>query len=90
MKQIGLAIAGYQLSKTVFPPSNTDELFIWDDFSRERNHSWASLIMPYVEETALRDRINFKISSMNAANQPAAGTMVSIYRCPSYIGPTAD
>src|SRR5688500_3297434 len=31
VKQIGLAIAGYETSKKVFPPSGTDELLVWDD-----------------------------------------------------------
>ena len=87
MKQIGLAIAQYQLSKTAYPASNTNDVFNWDDGRHELNHSWASLIMPHVEESALKDKINFKISSMDAANQPSAGTIVPIYRCPSYIGP---
>ena len=34
MKQIGLAIAQYELSKNVYPPSSTDELFVWDDGER--------------------------------------------------------
>jgi prepilin-type N-terminal cleavage/methylation domain-containing protein len=87
MKQIGLAIAGYQLAKTVYPPSNSDDVFEWNAGGRLRNHSWASLIMPYVELSPLHDSINFKISSMAPANQPAAGTVVPIYRCPSYAGP---
>ena len=86
MKQIGLAIAGYQLAKTVYPASNTDELFIWDTGGQLRNHSWASLIMPYVELDALQDAIDFSISAMDAANQAAAATVVPIYRCPSLHG----
>jgi prepilin-type N-terminal cleavage/methylation domain-containing protein len=88
MKQIGLAIAQYQLAKTVYPPSNTNEVWFWDNGRSELNHSWASLIMPYVEESALKDKINFSISALETANQPAAGTIVSIYRCPSYVGPS--
>ena len=87
MKQIGLAIAHYQLSKTVYPPSTTDELFVWDDGGQLRNHSWASLITPFLEEGALHDKIDFTISAMDLTNRPAAGTTVSVYRCPSYIGP---
>jgi prepilin-type N-terminal cleavage/methylation domain-containing protein len=86
MKQIGLAIQGYQLAKKVFPASNTDELFIWNIESELPNHSWASVIMPYVEMQTLSDQINFNISSVGGANRPAAGTVVSIYRCPSYTG----
>jgi hypothetical protein len=87
MKQIGLAITNYQATKMVFPPSNPDELLIWADDDGLGNHSWASLIMPYVEETSLHDRINYKVSSMDTVNQPAAGVSVAIYRCPSYLGP---
>jgi len=34
MKQIGLAIANYESSKGVYPPSSTDELLVWDDGGR--------------------------------------------------------
>src|SRR3954470_4298493 len=57
MKQIGLAIAQFELSKKVYPPSNTDEVWAWDDGKSDLNHSWASVIMPYVEESALKDKI---------------------------------
>jgi type II secretory pathway pseudopilin PulG len=87
MKQIGLAIAQYELSKKTYPPSNTDDIWNWDMFPTERNHSWASVIMPYIEESALKDKINFSISSLDPAIQSAAGTIVPIYRCPSYTGP---
>jgi prepilin-type N-terminal cleavage/methylation domain-containing protein len=86
VKQIGLAIQGFQLAKKVYPPSDTDELFIWDIESELPNHSWASVIMPYVEMQTLSDRMNFKVSSVGDVNRPAAGTIVSIYRCPSYTG----
>src|SRR5438128_474927 len=88
MKQIGLAIAQYQLVKTVYPASNTNEIWAWDDGRSELNHSWASLIMPYVEESALKDKINFSISALETVNQPAAGTIVAIYRCLSFTGPS--
>jgi prepilin-type N-terminal cleavage/methylation domain-containing protein len=86
MKQIGLAISQYELAKKVYPPSGTDEILIWDSGRNDLNHSWASLIMPYVEESTLQDKINFKISALETANQPAAATVVPIYRCPSYSG----
>jgi hypothetical protein len=87
MKQIGLAIEGYLLTYGVYPSSNTDDVLNWDTEGRLRNHSWGSLIMPYAELEALRDSIDFSLSSMHADNRPAAATVVSIYRCPSYDGP---
>jgi prepilin-type N-terminal cleavage/methylation domain-containing protein len=87
MKQIGLAIAQFELTKGVYPASNTDDIFTWDDGTNELNHSWASVIMPYIEESALKDKVNFTVSAMETVNQPAAGTVVPTYRCPSYTGP---
>jgi hypothetical protein len=86
MKQIGLAIAGFELSQSVYPSSNTDDVFNWDTEGRLRNHSWASLIMPYVELGALMTTIDFSRSAMHIVNRSAAGTIVSIHRCPSYDG----
>src|SRR5688572_13967317 len=92
MKQMGVAIAGYQLTNTVFPSSNTDDVFSWDAGGRLPNHSWGSLILPYIEMTALESSINYSISAMHADNRRAAATIVPIYRCPAYTGPdfTAD
>src|SRR4051794_10949751 len=41
MKQIGLSIAQFQLSKGVYPASNTDDVWDWIDEPTEPNHSWA-------------------------------------------------
>jgi prepilin-type N-terminal cleavage/methylation domain-containing protein len=86
MKQIGLAIENYESSKGVYPPSSTDELFVWDDGGSLPNHSWASLILPYFEEAALNDLIDYSVSAMAPKNQAAAGKVIPMYRCPSYLG----
>jgi prepilin-type N-terminal cleavage/methylation domain-containing protein len=87
LKQIGLAIAQYQLAKEVYPSSNTDNLFTWDAAGALRNHSWASLIMPYAELSTLNNTIDYSVSAMKPANASTAATIVPMYRCPSYIGP---
>jgi Tfp pilus assembly protein PilE len=87
LKQIGMAILHYQLAQGVFPSSNTDNLFTWDTSGALRNHSWASVIMPYAELTGLNRTIDYSVSAMLPANQLAAATVVPMYRCPSYIGP---
>ena len=87
VKQIGLAIAHYQLARTVFPSSNTDDLFTWDSGGALHNHSWGSLILQYAEQTGLNKTIDYTVSAMKPANQSAAATVVAMYRCPSYGGP---
>ncbi len=87
MKQIGLAIAHYQLAKEVYPPSSTDNLLVWDAAGTLRNHSWASLIMPYAEMSTLNNTIDYSVSAMKGVNAAPAATIVPMYRCPSYTGP---
>ena len=91
LKQIGLAIANYQLSQTAYPPSSSDDLADVLDFeiyqSEETRHSWASLILPYLEETAIADRIDRTAHALTGTNRAAATTFVPLYRCPSYVGP---
>src|SRR5262245_59898913 len=52
-KQVGLAIASYQLANGVLPASNSSELpatASTSEWQFSHNHSWASVILPYAEE----------------------------------------
>jgi prepilin-type N-terminal cleavage/methylation domain-containing protein len=91
LKQVGLAIANYQLANKLYPPSSSDSLknaldFAIDDVG-ERRHSWASYLLPYLEETPLADAINRSIHALVGQNETVAATIVPIYRCPTYTGP---
>jgi hypothetical protein len=91
LKQIGLAIANYQLVHKEFPPSSSDTLENALDFSihttGESRHSWGSFILPFIEESVLEDTIDRKAHALSARNEPAASQIIAVYRCPSYIGP---
>jgi hypothetical protein len=91
VKQIGLAIANYQLSQKLYPPSSSDTLdnaldFTFDDRTETR-HSWASFILPYIEMSDVADTIDRKRHALAVNNLPAAATEMPMYRCPSYTGP---
>ena len=87
MKQIGLAIHHYEPAFSVFPPSSTSDLSLWGGLGRgSHNHSWASLILPYLEQSNFADFIDYSISAMHPTNQDAASTVVSVYRCAAYTG----
>ena len=84
LKQIGLAIENYQLAKEVYPPSSTHDVTThWDLLEQ---HSWASLILPYLEQDNLSDEIDYSQDLRYSANRLAASTIVPLYRCPSYTG----
>ena len=90
LKQIGLAFHQYEGQRLVYPPSSTTfvENGIWSQSPQSYHlHSWASMILPQLEQANLAGQVNYQLSSLDAANQPAASTVIPVYRCPSYIGP---
>jgi len=94
LKQIGLALHNYESTATVFPPSNTSGLTkgVWGYPGTGPNdpnihlHSFASLILPYVDQASLYGTIDYNVSSLAPANRTAASKVLAFYRCPSYSG----
>ncbi len=91
LKQIGLAIANYQLTQKTLPASCTEGLEEQFEFTRDpadaRRHSWASLILPYLENTSLADTINRSEHAVFGENGAIASTVMPLFRCPTYTGP---
>lgn len=94
VKQIGLALQNYESNTKVFPPSSTSGLTkgVWGypgSGPSDPNihlHSFASLILPYVDQTSLYRTIDYNVSSLAPANRTAAAKVLPFYRCPSYSG----
>ena len=91
LKQIGLAIANFQLTKGAYPPSSSDGLQSALGLSiqpgDETRHSWGSFILPYVELSVVADSIDRSKHALLGKNRLAASTIVPVYRCPSFVGP---
>lgn len=94
LKQTGLAIHNYEGSNRVFPPSSTSGFGrgVWGypgtgpSDPNVHLHSFASLILPYVDGANLYNQINYNVSSLDPANRQSAEQVLSFYRCPSYAG----
>ena len=90
LKQMGVALHNYHQSHRRLPPASTSpvDAGVWNIHSdpRVHLHSWASLILPYVEDTSLHGIIDYRVSSLDPANRRAAETVLSLYRCPSFVG----
>lgn len=86
LKQIGLGITLYQETNEVYPPSNSEELQAEPQL--RFYHSWASYILPNLEQGALFDAIDFSQHIAVPTNLAAGATVVPIYRCPAYSGPS--
>ena len=68
MKQLGLALHNYHDTYKKFPPET-----IWlgnpkgtqSTAGDQRNYTWCTLILPFMEQQTLHDRINFSIPALN-------------------------
>jgi len=89
LKQIGLALHNYVSSFNVFPPGSTSiiDYGVWSSNpSQYHVHSWASLILPNLDQTNLYNQVNYNISALDPSNAAAASQKIAAYRCPSYVG----
>jgi prepilin-type processing-associated H-X9-DG protein len=81
LKQIALALENYQQAYNALPPAHTV------DATGQPLHSWRTLLLPYLEEEALYRTIDLSKPWYDPANAKALETSLSIFRCPTAVGP---
>ena len=89
LKQIGLALMSYESTFSVLPPSSTSQIDygVWSPSPTQYHlHSWASLILPNLEQGNLQKLVNYGVSALHADNYNAAAALLPVYRCPSFDG----
>jgi prepilin-type N-terminal cleavage/methylation domain-containing protein/prepilin-type processing-associated H-X9-DG protein len=100
LKQIGLAIAGYEashgcivsgylsaagpLSSFGVPGYNPDP----ETNDNGPGWGWLALLLPYVEQTALANAINFNLPTWVVQNSTVVTVQMNVYLCPSANNPT--
>ncbi|EMI16177.1 protein containing DUF1559 [Rhodopirellula maiorica SM1] len=77
MKQIGLALHNYHATYNTLPPAYTV------DANGRPMHSWRSIILPFMEQQALYEQIDFSKPWDAPENQAVSLTVVPSYSCPS-------
>ena len=82
LKQIGLALHNYHDKYQAFPPAYTV------DASGKPLHSWRTLILPFVDQQSLYDKIDLSKPWDDPANAEAFKTRPQVYSCPSVNGPS--
>ncbi|MEO8165611.1 MAG: DUF1559 domain-containing protein [Betaproteobacteria bacterium] len=94
LKQIALALHNYHDTLKVFPPSSLSGFGkgVWNypgtgpTDPNIRLHSFASLLLPYLEQANIQDQINYNVSALDPANHAMASQVLPFYRCPSFSG----
>jgi prepilin-type processing-associated H-X9-DG protein len=77
LKVIGLALHNYEMTYGCLPPGYTV------DADGKRLHSWRTLILPFLEQQALYEKIDLSKPWDDPANKEALETYVNTYDCPS-------
>jgi prepilin-type processing-associated H-X9-DG protein len=80
LKQIALAMHNYHDTYKAFPPAYTV------DEDGNRLHSWRTIILPFMEQSALYDQIRLDEPWDSAHNAQFSETIISQYKCPSNPG----
>ena len=94
LKQMGLALHNYHSTHLTFPPGFISTLMDpnWQydtgntrSFPEERGPGWSffALLLPYLDQKSLHDRINFNLPITAAENARVRRTSVELFLCPS-------
>lgn len=84
LKQIALAMHNYHDVYKAFPPAYTV------DENERPLHSWRTLLLPYLDQVALYQKIDLTKPWDDPVNQLVASTVVPVYSCvstPSAVNP---
>jgi type II secretory pathway pseudopilin PulG len=82
LKQIALALHNYEAEYHALPPAYTV------DADGKPLHSWRTLILPFLDQAPLYNRIDLSKPWDDPANAEACKTLVPTYYCPSTTGQT--
>ncbi|QEL19589.1 DUF1559 domain-containing protein [Limnoglobus roseus] len=84
LKQVGLAFHGFHDTNKGFPARRTDFSLGATPSPLGRAYGgWGWLILPYMEQQTVDNAMNPKADFFDSVNQPAVGTRIKTYRCPS-------
>jgi prepilin-type N-terminal cleavage/methylation domain-containing protein len=90
LRQLGVAIHRYESNTQGLPAASTDPVvdgvWNWTDTPTALHHGWATLLLPYLEQSALHSLVDRTKSAFDPANRSAARTVIPVYRCPSFPG----
>jgi hypothetical protein len=81
LRQVGVGLASFEAANKKWPPGKK-----WSgppDDPASFTMAWSSVLLPYIEERALNDAINFKLPFTDPANLPATTRIIAVYLCPS-------
>ncbi len=100
LKQIGLAIHNYESAHKLFPSGYVSYATRdgngpgWaaidpDTWDAAPGWGWGALILPFLEQSSISNRLNMERAIWDGANRDIISTQLSVYQCPSSSGDNA-
>jgi prepilin-type N-terminal cleavage/methylation domain-containing protein/prepilin-type processing-associated H-X9-DG protein len=88
LHQMGVAMHGFHVVRDHFPQGGVEMRMLRLPNGRLRyptgvQLAWSAYLLPYLEQDALHQKINFKRAFDSAENAVAAATVLPVYLCPS-------
>ncbi|MEM9646057.1 MAG: DUF1559 domain-containing protein [Planctomycetota bacterium] len=82
LKQIGLGLHAYHgVYRTL--PIGCFEWRAWRAPKTRRQMAWSAMLLPFLEQSSVHDRIDFGLPFDHPANSAAAAVRIPTYECPS-------
>jgi len=81
LHQIGVALHHYHTGHNTFPPGGIEP--ISKKWPNGRQLAWSAMLLPYLEQKAIHEQINFNKPFNSQENAAAAAQVVPTYVCPS-------
>ncbi len=87
LHQIGIALQNYHDTRHTLPPGCLEWRPPGGLASRYRQFAWSALILPYLEQEQLYERIDFTVPYDHTKNSVPGSVSLSTYLCPSATAP---
>lgn len=87
LKQIGLALHNYHEITKILPPGWIGLTSGQPDINGGNGWSWASRLLPQLDQSALYNTINFDVPVGAAVNLATRTRVLNVFRCTSDVGP---
>ncbi|MDG3004015.1 DUF1559 domain-containing protein [Paludisphaera mucosa] len=85
LKQIHLGLHGYHATHEVYPPGVVDGSRPFSETGAVMRTPWTAMLLPFCEQRAVYDTLNFDAGAADAANSTARRTTINMMACPDSL-----
>ena len=90
LRQMGLALHNYHDSHRVFPPAYLSDVNHATanpvTFDGPSGFAWGAMLLPYLDQAPLYNRLNFSRPCWDSSNASATATTLAVFLCPTANG----